>query len=73
LVQQQHEIPSGNIWYIADNPSKDFFAPRKLGWRTVRIRREGGLYAGITTTGDWAADFELRDMSGLQDLLQSTM
>lgn len=33
--------------YVADNPAKDFLAPRKLGWRTVRIRRPGGLYAAL--------------------------
>ncbi|MBW6528594.1 HAD family hydrolase [Sphingomonas sp. RHCKR7] len=31
--------------YVADNPSKDFVAPRQLGWRTVRIVRAGGLHA----------------------------
>lgn len=35
--------------YIADNPAKDFVAPRALGWRTVQIRRAGGFY------GDQAA------------------
>lgn len=31
--------------YVADNPAKDFIQPRKLGWRTVRVRRKKGLYA----------------------------
>ncbi|MBY9062332.1 HAD family hydrolase [Sphingomonas yunnanensis] len=30
--------------YVADNPTKDFVAPRLLGWRTVRIVRPGGLH-----------------------------
>ena len=30
--------------YVADNPAKDFVAPRELGWRTVRVRRPGGLH-----------------------------
>ncbi|HKT02028.1 MAG TPA: HAD family hydrolase [Rugosimonospora sp.] len=30
--------------YVADNPAKDFAAPRRLGWSTVRIRRAGGLH-----------------------------
>ena len=30
--------------YIADNPAKDFVAPIALGWLTIRIRREQGIY-----------------------------
>jgi len=30
--------------YVADNPRKDFDAPSHLGWRTVRVRRRGGLW-----------------------------
>ncbi len=25
--------------YVADNPAKDFIAPRRLGWQTVRVNR----------------------------------
>ncbi|PYY02987.1 MAG: HAD family hydrolase [Acidobacteria bacterium] len=30
--------------YVADNPSKDFFAPRELGWNAIRVRRSAGLH-----------------------------
>ena len=30
--------------YVADNPAKDFVAPNALGWTTVRIVRENGIY-----------------------------
>ena len=30
--------------YVADNPAKDFTAPKQLGWITVRVRRPGGLH-----------------------------
>ncbi len=30
--------------YVADNPAKDFVAPNKLGWQTVRIVRPDGIY-----------------------------
>ena len=29
--------PSHNILYIADNPSKDFYAPTQLGWSTIGV------------------------------------
>lgn len=36
--------PAGYV-YIADNPNKDFAAPRMLGWQTVCVRRSEGVYA----------------------------
>jgi putative hydrolase of the HAD superfamily len=29
--------------YIGDNPAKDFVAPRRLGWKSVRLRLPGGI------------------------------
>lgn len=51
--------------YVADNPRKDFIAPRALGWRTLRLRRPG--------TEHWAyeaapAERAERDVITLADL-----
>jgi putative hydrolase of the HAD superfamily len=43
LMEHYGGAPSDFV-YIADNPAKDFIAPNKLGWRTLRIRRSGGEY-----------------------------
>ena len=66
--QIQAILPSlGPYAYIADNPLKDFIAPRELGWRTVRVRREGGLYAHLEAGSvAAAAELELADLSGLR-------
>ncbi len=50
--------------YVADNPAKDFAAPRRLGWRTVRVRRPHGEHARVEAPG--AADHEC---TGLERLL----
>ena len=34
----------GALTYVADNPSKDFTAPRSLGWNTVQIVRPGRIH-----------------------------
>ncbi len=47
LVMQRH--PGAQFVYVADNPAKDFVAPRALGWRGIRIRRPEGVYASATT------------------------
>jgi putative hydrolase of the HAD superfamily len=49
--------------YVADNPTKDFVAPRALGWRTVRVRRAGSLHEGVASGDD--VDEEVRDLSSL--------
>lgn len=36
---------SDQCMYVADNPSKDFVAPNRLGWASVRVLRPGGIYA----------------------------
>ncbi len=38
-VQSRFELPSEAFAYVADNPVKDFHAPRMLGWRTVQVTR----------------------------------
>ncbi|MGH9112392.1 MAG: HAD family hydrolase [Acidimicrobiales bacterium] len=47
--------------YVADNPAKDFGGPRSLGWRTVRVRRVGGLHAGVPSGDDVDAEITALD------------
>jgi putative hydrolase of the HAD superfamily len=56
--------------YVGDNPAKDFAAPRRLGWRTVRIRRRGTAHAAIDAPG--VADGECGDLDELPALLMET-
>ena len=43
-----HLAPGGTLTYLADNPAKDFCAPRQLGWETVRFRMPGRLQEHAT-------------------------
>lgn len=43
--------------YISDNPKKDFIAPQKLGWMTLRYRNTNGIYRNIKNS----ADFEVTE------------
>ena len=52
---------------MADNPAKDFVSPRQLGWRTVRIRRTGGLHAEVAGGSD--IDVELSCLDELLPVL----
>ncbi|HKA85278.1 MAG TPA: HAD family hydrolase [Acidimicrobiales bacterium] len=53
--------------YVADNPAKDFAGPRCRGWRTVRVRRDGGLHAGVASGDD--VDAEITGFASLDEAL----
>lgn len=55
-------LPHDRLAYVADNPGKDFVAPRRLGWLGIRLRRPGQLHAASEPAGDaWAPDVVLDD------------
>jgi putative hydrolase of the HAD superfamily len=60
--------PAGRYIYIADNPVKDFNAPRELGWTTIRVRRPGGLHYGVENS-EITPDFEIPDCANLPDVI----
>jgi putative hydrolase of the HAD superfamily len=68
-VQQQLTVSPECCVYIGDNPSKDFATPRGLGWRTVRIRREGGLHFRSDAAAGYAADREFGDLRQVHEML----
>jgi putative hydrolase of the HAD superfamily len=34
-------FPPGQCCYVGDNPAKDFFVPRQLGWKTIMLDHHG--------------------------------
>ncbi len=62
--------PDGFV-YVADNPRKDFIAPRALGWRTVRIRRAGGEHAASCAAAAEVAEREVESLTELCSLLEA--
>jgi putative hydrolase of the HAD superfamily len=73
LAQKQFGCEAKMCYYVADNSLKDFIAPKKLGWRTVRVRRQRGLYSKVEANGKFAAAYEFRDLYGLPTLLKETL
>ena len=55
--------------YVADNPVKDFVSPRKLGWRTIRVRRPTGIHCGLGCSEDSRPEAEMEDLTELPDVL----
>jgi putative hydrolase of the HAD superfamily len=61
----------GGYVYVADNPRKDFIAPRQLGWRTIRVRRPGGEHASCEASAGENADLEVETLTALPTILAS--
>jgi putative hydrolase of the HAD superfamily len=58
--------------YVADNPKKDFVAPNRLGWTTVRIQRGIGEYSGLQPIDqDHSAQYEIQNLDELPKILKS--
>src|SRR5258708_29840124 len=72
LVQEKFGFDASHFCYVADNPAKDFIAPRELGWKTIRVRRREGLHAEVEVAGEWAAEVELSELGGLPTWLEET-
>jgi putative hydrolase of the HAD superfamily len=56
--------------YVADNPAKDFAAPRALGWHTVRVRRPLSLHEHVESGPD--VDVETATLAELEAVLGVT-
>jgi putative hydrolase of the HAD superfamily len=68
LVEQRLGVSADRCTYIADNPAKDFLAPRQRGWTTIRIRRAAGLHFAVP--GGQDIDHEAPDLAGLLALVR---
>lgn len=70
LAVEAHFAGSPNRFtYVADNPTKDFLAPRALGWHTVQIARPGGVHAADAPSAEHAAACRIASLDELDDAL----
>ncbi|MCK6485491.1 MAG: HAD family hydrolase [Phycisphaerae bacterium] len=63
-------ISAAELAYVADNPEKDFVAPKQLGWRSIQIRRRDSLYGDRTPPAGGAADHVITTLDDLPALLR---
>jgi glycosyltransferase involved in cell wall biosynthesis/FMN phosphatase YigB (HAD superfamily) len=66
-LERELGVAGAHCAYVADNPAKDFVAPHRLGWRTVRVRRAGGLHAEVPSGDD--VDAEITSLADLDAAL----
>jgi putative hydrolase of the HAD superfamily len=69
LIETLNAKPE-TIAYVADNEKKDFIAPNKLGFLTIRIIRPAGLHSEPSQEPGAAAKYTIRQISQLSALLE---
>jgi putative hydrolase of the HAD superfamily len=70
-VMRLYGGPPQGLVYVGDNIQKDFVAPRRLGWRTVRLRIPGQLHYNREPEGvAFAAEAEVASLEQLTVLLR---
>lgn len=68
-VRAQLGVPNEACAYVADNPAKDFLAPNRLGWRTVRLLCEGQVHADEPAPEGGAAGITIGRLADLEAAL----
>lgn len=69
LVEELTGLSGATLVYVGDNPAKDFVGARRVGWKTVRLRRPDGLHANREAEPGFAADAEAVSLSDVPRLL----
>jgi len=64
-VERALGLMPDQLTYLADNPRKDFIAPRRRGWHTIRIRRPLGEHSGRDDPADCPAEAEIVSLGEL--------
>jgi len=58
--------PNEEYIYISDNPKKDFLAPNKLNWNSVRFKNKNGIYKDFENN----AKIEVNLRNGILEVLK---
>jgi putative hydrolase of the HAD superfamily len=71
IAMQELGCAHQDIVYVGDNPSKDFFGAKKLGWLTVQVSRTEGQYCNVQVPEDnYSADFCIESLTDLTNILR---
>lgn len=64
------QIPHRACAYVADNPGKDFVAPNRLGWKTIRIERPGGVYGTASMADGGQPQHSIKSLEELDGIIE---
>jgi putative hydrolase of the HAD superfamily len=65
-MEERFQAHGSELFYVADNPAKDFLAPKRRSWRTIHVVRHGALYGQPAAS---VAEFMTTDLSNVPDIV----
>jgi len=69
ILQKDFSANNDTFVYISDNPLKDFIAPNKLGWKSIYIKREFGIYNDVEMPSNGKPNLIINSLYDLRDIL----
>lgn len=65
-VEEKFNASGEGCVYIADNPTKDFVSPNKMGWLSVCVERKGGEYLSAQAPDGGEPQVVINHLSSLE-------
>ena len=69
LIKAQLDVEFNEMIYIGDNVSKDFVTAKKLGIKTIHIKRDEGVYIDLKYDEDYQADYQINSLEQVIDFI----
>lgn len=69
LAKEQLGVEFNEMMYIGDNVSKDFITAKKLGIKTIRIKRDEGVYASLEYGTEHQAHYEINSLEQVKNFI----
>ena len=66
-IRKLERVNPEDIVYIGDNPNKDFVNIKKLGFRTIRIKK--GMFSNLTKTEEFEAEIIIKNLQELINII----
>ena len=68
LIKNREQCNWSDMWYIGDNPQKDFVKIKEFGVKTVRVLT--GAYSSVVASEEFDADTRIDSLKQLESLLR---
>ncbi|MGE7120743.1 HAD family hydrolase [Peribacillus sp. NPDC046944] len=68
-VMEHFKLDGPHLLYVGDNATKDFISAKKLGWLTIQIQTEQGIYKNLSVDTEYEAHYKITSISKLRELL----
>lgn len=68
-LQKDFSKTFNDFVYISDNPLKDFIATNELGWKSICIKREFGIYNEVDVPSNGKPNIIINSLYELENLL----